>query len=93
MGCEMIVTSNCQEAWDILRQKEGLQLGMMPHLDGPEVCHRVRAKPHLRYLYLILRTPSAPQSSEPVSSQRSKNAKSDNDKGPNNKDERHVLPF
>lgn len=88
-----MVTGKGRDAWGFLRQKEGAQLGMMPHLDGPEVCHRVRAGAHLRHLYLFFLTPSARRYSEPASSQNRNNAKSDNDKGPNNKDERHVLLF
>jgi sigma-B regulation protein RsbU (phosphoserine phosphatase) len=47
-------------AWDYLRQPDGPRLvlldWLMPNVDGPEICRRVRAEPALRSIYIILLT-------------------------------------
>src|SRR5688500_8424350 len=49
-----------EEAWHALQQADPPPLAildwMMPHLDGLEICRRVRAAPRLKDLYLILLT-------------------------------------
>jgi CheY-like chemotaxis protein len=54
------VTSNGGQAWDQLRQGMGPTLAildwMMPELDGPEVCRRVRKELPVANMYLILVT-------------------------------------
>src|SRR6185503_3505769 len=55
-----IVTSNGGEAWDKLRDGTGPTLAildwMMPELDGPEVCRRVRRELPVANVYMILVT-------------------------------------
>jgi len=54
------VTANGADAWEQLRTGTGPTLAildwMMPALDGPEVCRRVRAELPLANMYLILVT-------------------------------------
>jgi phosphoserine phosphatase RsbU/P len=54
------VTSNGAEAWEQLRAAAGPTLAildwMMPELDGPEVCRKVRRELPLANMYLILVT-------------------------------------
>ena len=55
-----VVTGNGAEAWDKLRTGSGPTLAildwMMPELDGPEVCRRVRRELPVANMYLILVT-------------------------------------
>jgi diguanylate cyclase (GGDEF)-like protein len=57
-GYEVILADNGQEAWEHLRQENGPRLAlvdwMMPGLEGAEVCRRVRAGIHDRYVYILL---------------------------------------
>ena len=55
-----VVTANGAEAWDTLRDGSGPTLAildwMMPELDGPEVCRRVRRALPVANMYMILVT-------------------------------------
>jgi CheY-like chemotaxis protein len=55
-----IVTANGADAWERLRSAPGPTLAildwMMPEVDGPEVCRRVRRELPLANMYLILVT-------------------------------------
>lgn len=57
-GYEVILVSDGQQAWDALRQEDGPRLAlldwMMPGMEGAEVCRRVRANVHDRYVYMLL---------------------------------------
>lgn len=59
-GYEVIVTTDGEQAWDVLRSEEAPRIAildwMMPVLDGPEVCRRVRARDNGAYVYLLLLT-------------------------------------
>ena len=59
LGHETLVASDGQQAWDILVQS-GVDVvvsdWMMPGLNGPELCRRVRAQQGGRYTYFILLT-------------------------------------
>jgi len=59
-GYSVVTATNGDEAWEILQGDDPPPLvvldWMMPGLDGPEVCRRVRATPGLRSLYVILLT-------------------------------------
>ena len=59
-GHEVIVTQNGTEAWDALLAEDAPRLAildwMMPGLEGPEVCRRVRALARPVPTYLILLT-------------------------------------
>ena len=54
------VTSNGAEAWNALREGSGPTLAildwMMPELDGPEVCRRVRREMPVGNMYMVLVT-------------------------------------
>ncbi|MCC8992433.1 MAG: SpoIIE family protein phosphatase [Candidatus Contendobacter sp.] len=58
-GYEVVLAHDGQEAWEIL-QKEDIRLvisdWMMPGLNGPELCQRVREAGFPGYIYLILLT-------------------------------------
>ncbi len=57
---EVIVTTDGKQAWEVLQQEDAPKLAildwMMPELDGPEVCKRVRARENGAYTYLLLLT-------------------------------------
>ena len=57
---DVTVVANGAEAWEHLRAATGPSLAildwMMPELDGPEVCRRVRAELPLAHMYLMLLT-------------------------------------
>lgn len=59
-GYKVVVCSDGLEAWQALQQKEAPPLAildwMMPHLDGVEICRRVRLSPSLQATYLLLLT-------------------------------------
>jgi diguanylate cyclase (GGDEF)-like protein len=59
MGHETAVACDGEQAWHMLRDCEAPLLisdWMMPRLDGPELCRRIRAAEGLRYTYIILLT-------------------------------------
>jgi DNA-binding response OmpR family regulator len=62
-GYQVIVTTDGAQAWDQLSQDDAPRLvvldWMMPGLDGPEVCRRVRARPDGNTFYLLLLTAKA----------------------------------
>jgi len=57
-GYEVIVVSDGQQAWDLLRQENGPRLAlldwMMPGMEGAEICRQVRAGIRDRYVYMLL---------------------------------------
>lgn len=57
---DVTVVANGAEAWEHLRAATGPTLAildwMMPEMDGPEVCRRVRAELPLAHMYLMLLT-------------------------------------
>jgi phosphoserine phosphatase RsbU/P len=59
-GYEPVIVANGTDALDLLEGDDAPALGildwMMPDLDGPEICKRVRARKAERYTYLILLT-------------------------------------
>lgn len=59
-GYEVIVTTDGMQAWEVLQQEDAPRLAildwMMPELDGPEVCRKVRATESGTYTYLLLLT-------------------------------------
>jgi two-component system, cell cycle response regulator len=61
-GYEVLVAENGEQAWKQLQLRDGPRLAildwMMPGLDGPEICRRVREGegPEAEYSYLILLT-------------------------------------
>jgi diguanylate cyclase (GGDEF)-like protein len=59
MGHGVAVARDGEEAWSILRQGDAPLLisdWMMPNLDGPDLCRRIRAVGGERYTYIILLT-------------------------------------
>jgi diguanylate cyclase (GGDEF)-like protein len=59
MGHEAAVASDGEQAWCMIRRGEASLLisdWMMPHLDGPELCRRIRTVGGGRYTYIILLT-------------------------------------
>jgi len=59
-GYEIVVALNGQEAWEIIQRDDAPKLAildwMMPHLDGVELCRRIRKLENREYSYLILLT-------------------------------------
>ena len=59
-GYEASVVRDGREAWDHLRGEVAPTLAMldwmMPHMDGPDICRRVRAELPLANMYLLLVT-------------------------------------
>jgi two-component system cell cycle response regulator len=59
-GYRVITTENGLEAWEILQQGNAPDLlildWMMPGIDGPELCRRIREKQHPIYPYILLVT-------------------------------------
>ena len=59
-GHEVVAVADGTEAWDILRGDDPPRLAvldwLMDEMDGVEVCRRVRERPALRNVYLILLT-------------------------------------
>ena len=60
-GYDVIVAPDGQRAWEILQRADGPNLAildwMMPHVDGLELCRRIRAlMPQRGYVYTILLT-------------------------------------
>jgi diguanylate cyclase (GGDEF)-like protein len=59
MGHETAIAVDGAQAWSMVRSGETPILisdWMMPHLDGPELCRRIRAAQDVRYTYIILLT-------------------------------------
>lgn len=58
-GYEVVVANDGQEAWDILLE-EDIQLvltdWMMPNMDGPALCRKIRSNNLPRYIYTIMLT-------------------------------------
>ena len=59
-GYDVVVTSNGQEAWEVLQREDAPQMAildwMMPGMDGVEVCRRVREKEGGPFIYIVLLT-------------------------------------
>jgi len=59
-GYEVTAVTDGAEAWEVLQSDDPPRLAildwMMPGLDGPEVCRRVRATPRLEGTYVLLLT-------------------------------------
>jgi two-component system cell cycle response regulator len=59
-GYRVIVADNGLKAWEILQQENAPALlildWMMPGIDGPELCLRIRGKRHSFYPYILLVT-------------------------------------
>src|SRR5919205_4122764 len=59
LGHQCLVAADGAEAWDLF-QRNGADVvvtdWLMPRLEGPELCRRVRAHPGAPYTYLILLT-------------------------------------
>lgn len=60
LGYVTVVAGNGAEAWTLLQDEDAPRLAildwMMPGMDGPEVCRRVRAAPRTPPPYIILLT-------------------------------------
>jgi diguanylate cyclase (GGDEF)-like protein len=59
LGHHVALATDGEEAWRILRQGDAPLLisdWMMPNLDGPDLCRRIRAVGANRYIYIILLT-------------------------------------
>ncbi|MCK4625637.1 MAG: diguanylate cyclase [Phycisphaerae bacterium] len=65
-GHEIVVCFNGTDAWNILQEPDAPRLAildwMMPGLEGPEICRRVRQHETDRYTYMILLTVRVDQS-------------------------------
>jgi sigma-B regulation protein RsbU (phosphoserine phosphatase) len=59
-GYDVVVTSDGNEAWQILRDKNTPRLAildwMMPGIDGINVCRKVRSEGNNPYIYIIILT-------------------------------------
>lgn len=59
-GYDAVVASDGEEAWRLLQAETGPRLAildwLMPGLDGPEVCRRVRSSHSGRYTYVLVLT-------------------------------------
>jgi DNA-binding response OmpR family regulator len=59
-GYEIVATGDGAEAWQVLQRPDAPRLAildwMMPQMDGPEVCRKVRSQHTEGYVYLILLT-------------------------------------
>ena len=59
-GFQVVSCADGEAAWDQIRRPEGPKLALldwlMPAVDGPEICRRVRIDPALQSIYLILLT-------------------------------------
>jgi DNA-binding response OmpR family regulator len=59
-GYEVVAVENGARAWEVLKSHDSLELAildwMMPELDGPEICRRLRGRESGSYVYVILLT-------------------------------------
>ena len=59
-GYQVIVAHNGTEAWEVLQANDAPRIAlldwMMPGVDGPEICRRVRARSSQPYVYIMLLT-------------------------------------
>ena len=59
-GYQLTLTEDGTQAWEILQHEPQPELlildWVMPGIDGPEICHRVRARQRTPYQYLLLVT-------------------------------------
>ncbi len=59
-GYDVVATTSGLEAWDVLKQDGAPRLAvldwMMPGMEGPAVCQRVRQNAHGPYTYILLLT-------------------------------------
>ena len=59
-GYDVVVVSDGDEAWQVLQQEDAPKFAlldwMMPGMDGPEVCRKVRERATGPYVYIILLT-------------------------------------
>jgi diguanylate cyclase (GGDEF)-like protein len=59
-GYEVVGCSDGRQAWDVLREPDSPRLAildwMMPGIDGPEICRRLREHRREDYVYVILLT-------------------------------------
>ncbi len=59
-GCDVVKANHGQQAWDILQSESPPRVAIldwhMPHMDGVEVCHRVRQSLNLPFIYTIMLT-------------------------------------
>lgn len=59
-GYQVLTASNGIEAWHMLQRSSEPSMAildwMMPHMDGLEVCRKIRATPHLKHMYILLLT-------------------------------------
>jgi len=59
-GLDVVVAHDEYETWDVLQRDSGIALAvlgwMMPGIDGPGVCRRIRREESLAHLYVILLT-------------------------------------
>jgi two-component system, NtrC family, sensor kinase len=59
IGHKALLAENGKEAWEILKQNKNRIIitdWMMPELDGPELCKKIREAEWLYYIYIILLT-------------------------------------
>ena len=59
MGQTVVMTKNGREAWEHLQSRhEWLVITdwMMPEMDGPELCRKIRARKNAPYTYVIIMT-------------------------------------
>jgi sigma-B regulation protein RsbU (phosphoserine phosphatase) len=60
MGLDVIVAHDGSDAWETLQRDPGIALTvldwMMPGVDGPEICRRIRADDAHAHMYVILLT-------------------------------------
>jgi len=59
-GYQLIMVDDGTQAWEVLQQEPQPELlildWVMPGIDGPEICHRVRARQRTPYQYVLLVT-------------------------------------
>ena len=59
-GYEVVVCSDGSQAWETLERENAPEMAvldwMMPGVDGPELCRRVRRSPRMQSMYIILLT-------------------------------------
>ena len=59
-GYEPIIVADGNKAWNVLQQQDAPKIAildwMMPGISGPELCHQVRGRTNMPYVYLLLLT-------------------------------------